>query len=177
VHAILNTPPLFGDTTSSQSLLLSPPFIAPPLPYPIPTFPNYTLPPANLSIPSSPPSSLSPSHFLVLTLTSVPLPLNKSACALRLVVPPNITSQELILRDDDGWRTQFIVEKLTPSTNYTAYVLVNDTMISGPIYFTTKSGTSSLILEFAILLTRRNYPSNIPVLPRSLLTVLPLNSL
>lgn len=29
---------------------------------------------------------------------------------------------------------------LTPSTNYTAYVLLNSTKVSGPIFFSTKSG-------------------------------------
>lgn len=41
-------------------------------------------------------------------------------------------------RDQSGWRTQWLLGGLTPVTNYTGFVLQN-TSVSGPIYFTTKS--------------------------------------
>ena len=40
LHKVLNELPLFGDTTSSQALLFSPPFAEPSVP--VPTYPNYT---------------------------------------------------------------------------------------------------------------------------------------
>ncbi|KAI5981857.1 hypothetical protein EDD15DRAFT_2158798, partial [Pisolithus albus] len=40
------------------------------------------------------------------------------------------------------FRSQWFVEGLSPSTNYTAYAIQDRVKVSGPIYFLTKSCTS-----------------------------------
>lgn len=55
-----------------------------------------------------------------------------------------VFEQSMVLRDEAGWRTQWIVRGLTASTNYTAFVVQEGTKVSGPIYFATKSGASVL---------------------------------
>jgi len=51
----------------------------------------------------------------------------------------NIANESLWLRDEQGWRMQWLLEGLSPQTNYTAYVVENNTTLSGPMYFVTKS--------------------------------------
>ncbi|KAH7919204.1 hypothetical protein BV22DRAFT_1023395 [Leucogyrophana mollusca] len=137
MHQVLDTLPLLGDTTSNQVLLFSPPFSPPPIDQP--TYPNYTLPPANLSQPSPP--STSPNYTLVLSpssssLTSLP----QTGCSLLSTTSSGMQlSQDLWLRDADGWRYQWLMGGLTSVTNYTAYVIQDQTKVSGPIYFATKS--------------------------------------
>ncbi|EPQ53149.1 hypothetical protein GLOTRDRAFT_117225 [Gloeophyllum trabeum ATCC 11539] len=144
MHEILPTIPLLGETTSNQALIFSPPFSPPPIVSP--SYPNYTLPPANLTYPEQPSTAAATNFTLVLAPTS-------SSLASQLQTGCSLTSspsqagsqifQSLWLRDEKGWRSQWLMGGLTPLTNYTAYVVTNQTKVSGPIYFTTKSALFS----------------------------------
>ncbi|KAI0819725.1 stretch-activated Ca2+-permeable channel component-domain-containing protein [Trametes gibbosa] len=138
--------PLLGDTTSNQAFVFSPPFD--PVITEIPTFPNYTLPPANLSF--TPPSS--PTNYtllLAVTAQSNLTLLPRTVCALRAAAPankatlvPSSISKGLWLRDSDGWRYQWLLNGLTPRTNYTMFAFQNGGLASSPpVYFVTKSAT------------------------------------
>ncbi|KAH9847078.1 stretch-activated cation channel Mid1 [Lenzites betulinus] len=138
--------PLLGDTTSNQALVFSPPFD--PLPTEIPTFPNYTLPPANLSF--TPPSSpINVTLLLAVTAQSNLASLPRTACALKAAAPvnkatpvPSSISEGLWLRDSDGWRYQWLLNGLSPRTNYTMFAYRDDGLASSePVYFVTKSAT------------------------------------
>ena len=144
IHEILPYVPLLGDTTSNQALLFSAPFDSSPPAgsfFPQPTYPNYTLSPANLSLPAPPPS---PNFTLVLSPTSIASPLTnlqQTGCRLTAINSTGtILNDTLWLRDIKGWRNQWLVDGLSPLTNYTAYVVQDSTKVSGPIYFVTKSG-------------------------------------
>jgi len=162
LHEHLPTLPLFGDTTSNQALLFSPPFER--IDISDPTFPNYTLPSANLSLP---PPTQTPTFTLILGPTSSfpiinlendstgsKLPL--TACALQNTINDLVAGQlgdtsanvesSIWLRDQQGWRGQFLVNGLAPSTNYTAFVVQDGSKISGPINMVTKSGMSSVFV-------------------------------
>lgn len=139
MHEVLATFPLLGDTTSNQALLFSPPF-DPPI-FIDPSYPNYTLPGPSLSSPLPPDSS--PNFTLLIaptssqTLTSLP----QTACMMASQTSSgNIANESLWLRDEDGWRTQWLMAGLSPQTNYTAYVIQDSQKLSGPMYFVTKSG-------------------------------------
>jgi calcium channel MID1 len=141
---VLNELPFFGDTTSNQALLFSPPFAKPFVQ--VPTYPNYTLPVASLAFTDTPPSS-PPNYTLVLSptpsssLTSGP----QTGCFLSSQnITGTIANQSLWLRDEEGWRVQWLLEGLSPSTNYTAYAIQDGTKVAGPIYFATKSRTFPL---------------------------------
>ncbi|KAG1734588.1 stretch-activated cation channel Mid1 [Suillus lakei] len=126
VHELLPALPLLGDTTNTQALIFSPPFS--PIESSPSTYPNYTLSPANLSTPSPPSSS---SRIL-------------SSCGINSTSSSgSMLSNDLWLRDNHGWRSQWLIDDLTPSTNYTAYVIQDQVKLSGPIYFTTKSRACS----------------------------------
>lgn len=139
IHENFPSLPLLGDTTSNQALLFSHVFS---IPVDVkPTYPNYTLPAANLSVPTPPET---PNFTLIVsptsssTLTSLP----QTACMLTSQRSTGtIANQSFWLKDQAGWRSQWLLETLTPATNYTAYVLQDRTKVSGPIYFVTKSGT------------------------------------
>ncbi|GBE85763.1 hypothetical protein SCP_0802850 [Sparassis crispa] len=153
IHQILDELPLLGDTTSNQVLLFSPPFSPPEIS--APTYPNYTLPAANLTFPPAPPSPSNYSVFVTLTSTT-PLPL--TTCALNVAQvegslydsPSSVSSQGLWLRDTDGWRWQWLINGLLPQKNYTAYAILNDTKVSGPINFVTKSASFSCPLVHSL---------------------------
>ncbi|KIK98385.1 hypothetical protein PAXRUDRAFT_134305 [Paxillus rubicundulus Ve08.2h10] len=136
-YDILDRLPVFGDATANQAIIFSPAF------YPAsteqPTYPNYTLPPANLSISDNPPAI--PTFNLVIGPTSSQLSsFPQTACALlNTSSTGSIISNGLWLRDIDGWRSQWLVDGFSPSTNYTAYVIQDQVKVSGPIYFATKS--------------------------------------
>jgi calcium channel MID1 len=51
-----------------------------------------------------------------------------------------VLAKQMWLRDDGGWRQEWLVGRLEPLTNYTVYAIRDGTRLSGPIYFTTKSG-------------------------------------
>lgn len=146
MHNVTDALPLLGDTTSNQVLLFSP-VLANISETPHPTYPNYTLPPADPTLPSSDPSLLDGlSLFIAPTSAWNKTSLPSTACAIRdsqigmsLNAKPNNDSG-LWLKDDDGWRFQWLVNGLSSQTNYTAYVVQNNTKMSGPINFVTKSG-------------------------------------
>jgi len=137
VHELIPALPFLGDTTNTQALIFSPPFS--PIESSPSMYPNYTLPPANLSTPS-PPSS-PPTFSLVIAPTSSGLASGmQTACSINSTSPSGlVVSNDLWLRNNHGWRSQWLIDDLTPSTNYTAYVIQDQVKLSGPIYFTTKS--------------------------------------
>ncbi|KAK0436385.1 stretch-activated cation channel Mid1 [Armillaria borealis] len=143
MHKILTDPPSLGDTTATQAIIFSPVF-SEVFPSEVPTYPNYSLPSANLSIPTIP--SMTSNFSLIFSETTGPSPLTsmlQTGCALKSQNSTgNIINQTMWLPNEDGWRTQWIIDDLTPGTNYTAYV-VNDTTVSGPMYFLTKSESFS----------------------------------
>lgn len=153
-HRVLDQLPLLGDTTSNQTILFSYPFL--PASIEQPTFPNYTLPPAHLSAPDIPSSV--PNFTLVITPASAQLSsLPQTACALSNTSSTgSIVSNEPWLRSPEGWRSQWLVDGLSPSTNYTAYVVQDSLKVSGPIYFATKSGKFLLSLSVLRLTTFRS---------------------
>ena len=129
--------PLVGDTTNTQALIFSPPF-SPPESTPS-TYPNYTLPPANLSTPSPPSSPPAFSLFIAPTSSGLASGL-QTACSIKTASSSvSVLSNDFWLRDNQGWRSQWLIGGLTPSTNYTAYVVQDQLKLSGPIYFSTKS--------------------------------------
>ncbi|KAF9530078.1 stretch-activated cation channel Mid1 [Crepidotus variabilis] len=137
IHRSLNDLPFFGDTSSNQALIFSPVFDT--FDLASPEFPNYKLPAANLSQPSPP--SNPPNISLVISATSDGLENEpRTGCFLSSQRSTGATSNETLwAKDDLGWRKQWLSEGLTPSTNYTAFVVQDRTKISGPIYFATKS--------------------------------------
>jgi len=136
--------PLFGDSTATQAIIFSPPFQD--APYNPPSFPNYTLPSANLSDASPPPTPPSQSLLVYQTsnISSLVSQMNQSFCGM-LGVPGNLATsgrpliKTVVLRDAAGWRTQWILEGLLPSTNYTVFIVENEDAVTPPLYFTTKS--------------------------------------
>ncbi|KAH8092178.1 stretch-activated Ca2+-permeable channel component-domain-containing protein [Cristinia sonorae] len=140
--------PLLGDTTSNIALLFSPPFAPPPRIQP--TYPNYTLPAANLTFPPEPTDPPNYQLFIAPTsaLSSAGIP--RTGCALRAAAGGAGTEMRLLsseqsegmwLRDEaEGWRWQWLVQGLAPSTNYTAFAVLDGTKVSDEIMFSTKSG-------------------------------------
>ncbi|OCH89949.1 hypothetical protein OBBRIDRAFT_777729 [Obba rivulosa] len=150
LHQLLDTLPLLGDTTSNQAFLFSPPFSPPS--YTAPTYPNYTLPPANLTFPATPSPPPDFTMFVIPTSQSVLSSMPHTGCALsaaastgsnNVVTQPTSASQGMWLRDSDGWRWQWLVNGLTPQTNYTAYAVQDGAKVSGPINFVTKTASFS----------------------------------
>jgi calcium channel MID1 len=140
LHEILQDLPFFGDTTSNQAILFSTAFQT--IDIEKPTYPNYTLPAANMSQPDQPTNS--PNLTVIITSTSSGLA-NKpqSGCFISSQQSlGTIANESFWARDENGWRRQWLMGGLTPSTNYTAYVLQNTSKVSGPIFFATKSGKS-----------------------------------
>jgi calcium channel MID1 len=134
LHQTLSALPLLGDTTANEALLFSPPFA--PFDVPQPTYPNYTLPAANMSQP--PPPATTPNFNL--TLFATPLQGPRTACFLATQSGVGkVAEKSLWARDPTGFRTQWLLSGLAPSTNYTAFVL-QDASVSGPIWLATKSG-------------------------------------
>jgi calcium channel MID1 len=137
-------PPLFGDTTSSQAIIFSAPFAD--APFDEPSYPNYTLPQGNLSAPPNIPTP--PAQTLLVyptsNISSLVSRVNASFCAM-VEIPGNVAgsgkplSTSDVLRDADGWRTQWVLEGLTPSTNYTVFVISDEALVSPPLYISTKS--------------------------------------
>lgn len=144
IHELLRGLPVLGDTTSTEAIIFSAAFIKPLIPSP--SYPNYTLPSAIQATPN-PPSS-GPNLTLILSTTSSTSPLTslpQTGCLLSEQKSlGRIANETIWMKDQEGWRTQWLMEALTPSTNYTAYVVQNRTKVSGPIFFTTKSGICNL---------------------------------
>ena len=151
IHEALPILPFFGDTTSNQALLFSPPFET--IDNIQPTYPNYTLPAANLSQPPLP--ATFPNYTLVLSPTSSGLANGlQTACFLSSQnASGTIANESLWARDDEGFRTQWLMDGLMPSTNYTAFALQSNTKVSGPIFFATKSGRHLLLSILLFLIS------------------------
>lgn len=159
-------------------MLFSPPFLATPFVEPI--FPNYTLPSANLAAPTTPNNApnntiiIVPSAKLVDPQGSALSNLTLSSCYLASLSivsnaagtpttpgAPGTTatatvSTSLALRDQSrGWRTQFLVEGLTPSTEYTMYTVATSSqggvpILSQPASFKTKSASFACTLVHSL---------------------------
>lgn len=131
---------LFGDSTGSQAILFSSPFED--VPITKPNFPNYTLPSAQAPFSVSQPSSTPQSALILVETGSASGLLLRSSCALRATSSQGtVTNQTNWIRNDvEGWRSKWFVEGLSPGTNYSAFISQDDTKVSGPLYFTTKSG-------------------------------------
>lgn len=142
--------PLLGDTTSNQALLFSPAFANPLVDQP--TYPNYTLPPANLTFPAEPTDPPNFQMFLAQTSAFGSAGIPRTGCALKAAAGGTgsgmsmLTTQQsegMWLRDiDEGWRWQWLVPGLAPSTNYTVFAVLDGTKVSDEIMFVTKSGES-----------------------------------
>ncbi|KAF8493803.1 stretch-activated Ca2+-permeable channel component-domain-containing protein [Russula emetica] len=144
-----------GDSTGLLAHSSSPHLSFPPPPPHQPTYPNYTLPPANTTLPSLPPppeSSSTPNFTLFLAPLDAGLPsLPQTACAVRTRVTGDpsaaqsaqVLAEQMWLRDELGWRREWLVGRLAALTNYSVYAIQDGTRLSGPIYFTTKSASFS----------------------------------
>ncbi|KAF8175761.1 stretch-activated Ca2+-permeable channel component-domain-containing protein [Pholiota molesta] len=144
LHQTLSALPLLGDTTANEALLFSPPFA--PFDVPQPTYPNYTLPAANMSQP--PPPATTPNFNLTLFATPIQGP--RTACFLATQSGVGkVAEKSLWARDPTGFRTQWLLSGLAPSTNYTAFVL-QDASVSGPIWLATKSAAFSCPLVHSL---------------------------
>lgn len=140
---------LFGDSTGNQAILFSPPFET--VGFTQPTFPNYTLPSVQAPFSVSQPSS-TPQFALTLVETSSASGLSRrSACSLRATSSTGtIANQTNWIRGEaEGWRSKWLVEGLAPGTNYSAFVSRDGIKVSGPLYFTTKSGRYASPLRFS----------------------------
>ncbi|KAJ8593761.1 hypothetical protein M405DRAFT_575375 [Rhizopogon salebrosus TDB-379] len=148
VHQVLPSLPLVGDTTNTEALIFSAAFSDAESLHS--SYPNYTLPLANLSTPS-PPSS-PPSFSLFIGPTSSGLASGpQTACGVQSAsTSVSVESNDFWLRGNDGWRSQWLIGGLEPSTNYTAYVVQDQVNLSGPIYFTTKSPSFSCPLVHSL---------------------------
>lgn len=147
IFARNKTAPLFGDSTSTQAIIFSPPFADAPVDEP--SYPYYTLPSANPSDGPSPPEPPSQTLLVYQTsnISSMVQQFSQSFCGM-LEMPGNLATAQrpltktVVLRDDAGWRSQWVIEDLKPATNYTVFIINNATTVSPPLYFTTKSGMS-----------------------------------
>ncbi|KAH9916536.1 stretch-activated cation channel Mid1 [Fomitopsis serialis] len=143
MHQVLDELPLFSDSTANQVLMFSPPFSPPSIS--APSYPNYTLPAANQTFPPEPPSPPEYSLFIAATTSSAFMTLPRTGCAFRGSANnvgrllASAQSEGLWLRDTGGWRWQWFVNGLVPMTNYTVYAVKNETQVTAPIYFSTKS--------------------------------------
>lgn len=136
IHQHLDDLPFLGDTTSNEALLFSPIFANRTISKP--TYPQYNLPPANSTAIVAP---VSPNVTLVISPTSSNLAaVPQTGCRLRTALTSgNQLSEGSWLLNETEWRSQWLVAGLLPSTNYTIFVIQNNTSVSGPIYMVTKS--------------------------------------
>lgn len=138
---------LFGDSTGEQAIFFSPPFES--IPITQSKFPNYTLPTVQMPFPVSQPSS-TPQFVLTLVETSLASGLlQRSSCALTATSSEGTVKNQTnwIRNEAEGWRSKWLVEGLSPGTNYSAFVSRDGTEVSGPLYFTTKSGWYASLLR------------------------------
>ena len=131
---------LFGDSTGNQAIFFSPPFEN--LESTLPTYPNYTLPSAQTPFSVSQPSSTTQFTLTLVETSSTSGLLRRSSCALKATSSVGtIKNQTNWIRDEtEGWRSKWLVEGLTPGTNYSVFVSQDGIRVRGPLYFTTKSG-------------------------------------
>jgi calcium channel MID1 len=141
ISGFADQPPFLGDTTFNEAILYSPPLA--PSNAAQPLFPNYTLSGTNLTM--TPPSGLAALNVSLLLFNTSGAPASsvpRTACALRAAAKSvgQVINETFWLRDADGWRQEWLVGQLLPLTNYTAYAVVNETQVSQPLFFATKSG-------------------------------------
>ena len=131
---------LFGDSTGNQAIFFSPPFEN--LELAQPRYPNYTLPSAQSPFSVSQPSSTLQFALTLVETSSASGLLQRSSCALKATSSVGtVRNQTNWVRDQlEGWRSKWLVEGLSPGTNYSAFVSQDGIKVSGPLYFTTKSG-------------------------------------
>ncbi|KAK7045481.1 stretch-activated cation channel mid1 [Paramarasmius palmivorus] len=144
LHEYSQSLPMLGDTTANQAILFSAPFQQADINQP--QYPNYTLSVPSKSEISVTPPATTPNFTLVIqdSQTSTAGCLVTSSSSSPLNMSGTIVNSTLWLRDaKEGWRMQWLVGGLTPSTNYTAYVIQGGKNISGPIRFLTKSASFS----------------------------------
>lgn len=134
---------LFGDSTGSQAIFFSPPFEG--IQATQPDFPNYTLPPVQAPFSVSQPSSTAQFNLTLLETSSASGLLTRSSCAMRAVSSVGTVKNQTnwIREEPGGWRSKWLVEGLTPGTNYSVFVSQDGEKVSGPLFFTTKSGEQS----------------------------------
>ncbi|KAF9649706.1 hypothetical protein BDM02DRAFT_1765631 [Thelephora ganbajun] len=132
---------LFGDSTGNQAIFFSPPFES--VGFTRPTYPNYTLPSVQMPFSVSQPSSTPQFALTLVETSSISGLLRRSSCALRATSSKGTVKNQMNwIRDAaEGWRSKWLVEGLTPGTNYSAFVFQDGTKVSGPLYFTTKSAS------------------------------------
>jgi len=130
----------FGDSTGNQAIFFSPPFES--VEFTQPTFPNYTLPSAQTPFSVSQPSSTPQFSLTLVETSSASGLLQRSSCALRAASSVGtVKNQTNWIRDGaEGWRSKWLVDGLTPGTNYSAFVSQDGIKVIGPLYFSTKSG-------------------------------------
>ncbi|KAJ8075773.1 stretch-activated cation channel mid1 [Marasmius tenuissimus] len=144
----LSSFPLLGDTTSNQAILFSPPFESHNVEEP--KYPNYTLPISiNTRQPSSPPNfTLIVSSGSQRDQVGCILQNFTSAATASMGTVANMTTW---LREaSEGWREQWLIEGLSPQTNYTAFLVRDGRKISGPAHFLTKSSAFSCPLAMSL---------------------------
>ena len=131
---------LFGDSTGSQAILFSSSFEG--IQDTQPNFPNYTLPSAQTPFSVSQPSSTAQFNLTLLETSLVSGLFTRSSCALRAASSVGTVKNQTnwIREEAEGWRSKWLVEGLTPGTNYSVFVSQDGTKVGGPLYFTTKSG-------------------------------------
>ncbi|KAG8817124.1 stretch-activated cation channel mid1 [Serendipita sp. 400] len=160
LHLRSELAPLFGDSTGTSAVLLSPPIPGTSTPVEEPKFPKYELPEAvPSSSPSPPTAATSTNNTLLIIPTSALIGddgyfksnLTSSTCFLESLAvninnQPVVTNSSLALVDqEEGWRTQYLVSGLQPQTNYTFYTIStvlgesNIITLSQPAYFKTKT--------------------------------------
>jgi calcium channel MID1 len=142
---------LFGDSTGNQAIFFSPPFES--VATTQPKFPNYTLPTVQTPFSVSQPSSTPQFALTLVETSSASGLLGRSSCALRATSSKGtVKNQTSWIRNEvEGWRFKWLVEGLSPGTNYSAFVSRDGTKVSGPLYFTTKSGRYASLLRFPVL--------------------------
>ncbi|WVR05245.1 hypothetical protein IAU60_002257 [Kwoniella sp. DSM 27419] len=153
--------PLLGDTTSTLALIFSP--LLAPLTQPEPSYPNYTLPSPQLvfepfstiSSSLSDNSSLATTNLTLLVVPTASSPTNEgldnSYCAAQLAVNSthNLASSVVLqtssgnpewssVGGQEGYRHHWVIGGLTAETNYTAWIVDDNGVMSGPIWFATK---------------------------------------
>lgn len=142
--------PFLGDTTQSSVLLFSPVLLQESIVEPL--FPNYSLPKAEVDLPQwdEADTVTKNTRFVILptNLSPVAMGLGNSIAAIDKVVRDhnltvlNATSsgtQWMNLESLDGFRYWGFFQGLQPETNYTAWMVEQDTFIkSEPSWFATK---------------------------------------
>ena len=154
LHASSSSRPLYGDSTGTSAIFFSDPISDTAIPFQEPSSPRYDLPGSITTPPSPPDGAKSANSTLIIIPTSSLITADgratssftSSSCFLQALgsgdANPTVTSSLVLRNQEEGWRTQFLVDGLAPSTNYTFYTLTargSGTVLSNPAYFKTKT--------------------------------------